>query len=300
MHLISNPLVSIIIPTFNRALFLKETLESINKQTFLNYEVIVIDDGSSNDEANKVCEFFEKVSYFKIKNSGGPAKPRNIGIQKAKGKYLAFLDDDDLWLPTKLEKQVVVLENNPDFGLVHGCCEVIDEKGRFQNRIIGRPGSIDVKHGDVSMRMIGNWTIMMPTPLVRKEVIDKVGFFNEEMPPAGEDTEYWTRCSFETQFYYIDEPLVKYRVHATNLSADVQKYDRFDYYIKEVLLDQKKRGKISNSLYKMLLSRICTNQIKYFKKDYQLTLVRLFELDKFWYLRYNNVKYLIYILLFKR
>jgi glycosyltransferase involved in cell wall biosynthesis len=157
------PLVSVIIPTYNRANYLKLTIGSIMNQSFLDFESNVVDDGSPNDEAQLVCKNFEKVAYYKMKNSGGPAKPRNFGIQKAKGKYIAFVDDDDIWLPTKLEKQVAILEQNQDFGLVHGCCEIIDEKGVLQNRIIGRPGTPEVKHGDVKLRMMGNWTVMMPT-----------------------------------------------------------------------------------------------------------------------------------------
>jgi glycosyltransferase involved in cell wall biosynthesis len=200
----SIPIVSIIIPTYNRTKYLALTLESISLQTCQDFEIIVIDDGSSDDEAKLLCKRYEKVKYIKISNSGGPAKPRNIGIQNSKGRYLAFVDDDDLWMPNKLEKQIEILDNNPDFGLVHSCCEVIDENGVSKDKIVGRPGTLGLKHGDVSLRMIGNWTVMMPTSFVRKEVVSKVGFFNEEIIPALEDVEYWSRCCFLTNFFFID------------------------------------------------------------------------------------------------
>lgn len=294
------PSVSIIIPTYNRAKYLNLTLQSIAQQTYQDFEVIVVDDGTPGDENESICSEFEKVRYFKIKNSGGPASPRNFGIQKASGKYIAFVDDDDLWQPQKLDVQVKILDTNPDFGLVHSCCEVIDENGVLQNEIVGRPRTPDVKHGDVSLRMIGNWTIMMPTSLLRKEVIKKVGFFNEKMIAAGEDAEYWSRCSFETKFYYLDEPLARYRIHVNNISASKEKYRKLPYHLKEVLVAKRKERKITRIAYKRMISKMCTNQINYIRDHYKLTLAILFELDRFWFLRFKNFQCLIYNVFFKK
>jgi glycosyltransferase involved in cell wall biosynthesis len=293
------PLVSVIIPTYKRTDFLKLTLESIFKQTYQNIEIIVIDDGTPNTNNEVLCEKLDKVKYIKIENSGGPAKPRNIGIREAKGKYIAFVDDDDLWLPAKLEQQVANLENYTDFGLVHSCCEVIDEHGFKKNEIIGRPGALNVKHGDVSMRMMGNWTVMMPTPLIRKEVVDAVGFFNEKMPAAGEDTEYWTRCSFATQFYYLDEPLAQYRIHSSNISGDELKYLELPFYLKNVIEEQLSIHRISTSQYKFLLNNLCVMQIRTVKTNVFKTFKNLYFLDIFWMFKISNCKTLIYILFFK-
>lgn len=295
-----HPIVSIIIPTYNRTDYLKKTLESIQDQTFQDYEVLVIDDGTVGNENEDLCKKFEKVHYQKIKNFGSPARPRNIGIQNAKGKYIAFVDDDDLWKPEKLEKQVAVLDQNEDFGIIHGPCEVIDEHGVFQNKIVGRPSNSGVKHGEVSLKMIGNWTIMMPTVMVRKQVLDIVGYFNEIMPPAGEDVEYWSRCSFETKFYYLDEPLVYYRVHSNGISIGKEKYRKLPYYLKLVLVKQKEAKKISNRQYNQLVGSMCINQINYIKEHYKLTLAILSELDTMWLFRFKNFKCLIYNLFFKK
>lgn len=294
-----NPLVSVIIPTYNRDLYLKQTIQSVLSQTYQNIEIIVVDDGTPNGKNELLCKKFDQVKYIKIENSGGPAKPRNIGIREAKGKYIAFVDDDDLWLPTKLELQVGILENNPTFGLVHSCCEVVDEYGVKKNEIIGRPGSLDVKHGDVSMRMMGNWTLMMPTPLIRKEVVDEVGFFNEKIPSAGEDTEFWTRCAFTTQFYYIDEPLAHYRVHSGNISADVLKYLELPFYLKNVLEKQLSTHRISNCQYKFLLNNLCKMQIRTLKTNIFKTFKNLYLLDVFWMFKINNCKMIVYVLFFK-
>lgn len=287
------PLVSVIIPTYNRPELLKLTLSGIMAQTYSNYEILVVDDGSPTDEAEKVCRPFEKVKYYKIENSGGPAKPRNTGIQKAKGKYLAFTDDDDLWLPEKLEKQVNILEKNPDFGLVHGCCEVIDEKGELQNRIIGRLRNPEEKHGDVSQKMLGRWTVMMPTSFIRKTVVDKVGFFNETMPPAGEDMEFWARCSFETKFYYQDEPLVYYRVHGNNISDNKKGYQELPLHLKKVLDEVFEQKKITLITYKLLNQRLGILFVSRLKQNPLWILRNMKVFDSFWFIKRNYVKHLI-------
>jgi glycosyltransferase involved in cell wall biosynthesis len=294
-----HPLVSVIIPTHNRTDFLKLTLESVLNQTYRNFEIIVVDNGTPNDNNFILCQAIEKVRYIKIKNSGGPAKPRNVGIRNSKGKYIAFVDDDDLWHTHKLEQQVHILENNPDFGLVHCCCEVIDEESILKNIIIGRPGSPDVKHGDVSKKMIGNWTLMMPTPVVRKEVFETVGCFNERIPFALEDVEFWTRCSFHTKFYYIDEPLAKYRVHTNNLGNSAN-YLHLPLYLKAVLKEKLISGRINKNEFNKLLKNLCHSQIKMVKKNLFITMKNLFALNPFWFCKVHNCKLLIFVLFLKK
>lgn len=299
MELNKNYLVSVIIPTYKRTEYLRLTLESILNQTYSNFEIIVIDDGTPNDDNELLCKNFEKVKYIKISNSGGPAKPRNIGIKEARGKYLAFVDDDDIWLPTKLQKQIEVLEQNPNFGVAHGCCEIIDKDGNLMGKIIGRPGSLDVKHGDVSLKMVGNWTLMMPTTFARREVVERVGFFNEKIPPALEDVEFWSRCSFETKFYYLDEPLVYYRVHDNNISGDTDKYIDLSLYLKNILIEQLKTNKISKKQYLFLLNRLCQMQIRNIRQNFFKTIFNLFSLNVFWMFGKNNMKLLVNIFLKK-
>ena len=293
----SYPLVSIIIPTYDRTDFLKLTIESVINQTYENIEIIVIDDGTPHDGNLLLCQTFEKVKYIKIENSGGPAKPRNVGINLAKGKYAAFIDDDDLWLPHKIETQVNILEQNPEFGLVHSCCQVINENGVIQAQIAGRPGSIDVKHGDVSMRMMGNWTLMTPSVLLNKTIVDKVGLFNEEMPSAGEDAEYWIRCSFFTEFYYVDEPLVQYRIHNNNISAEAKGYADLSLFLKKVLTKFNSEKIINNIQYNILLNNLCAMQIKMVKKFSYKSVLNLFVLNPFWMFKWGNLKLLTFILI---
>lgn len=296
----TNPLVSVIIPTYDRTHFLKLTIDSILNQTFQDFEIIVVDDGTPNENNLVICSKYDNVKYIKIKNSGGPAKPRNVGIKESQGKYLAFVDDDDVWLPTKLEKQVKILEQNPDFGLVHSCCEVINEDGISQNIIVGRPGNPDVKHGDVKMRMMGNWTVMMPTPLIRKSVIDVFGGFNENIPGTFADVEYWTRASFYTKFYYLDLPLVHYRIHANNMSSDKLTDIQLPNCLKVLLKMFLNEYIIDKVEYKYLLNNLIRSQIKMFHLSFFKNIHFLFKLDRMWFLRFSNVKLMIFILFFKK
>ncbi len=291
------PLVSIIVPTYNRPNFLELTLQSIEAQTFQDFEVLVVDDGSQGIENKILCERNKKIKYQKIPNSGGPALPRNFGIKESRGKYIAFVDDDDLWPPSKLEKQIQVLENHPDFGLVHGYCKVIDEFGKETGEIIGKPGSPSVKHGDVKMKMAGNWTLMMPTVLIRKNVIEAVGFFNTHMPQAGEDTEFWTRCSFQTKFYYLDEPLAFYRRHQSNSRLLKKKYLELPGYLKKVIDNALEQQHIDVAQHKILRNHIIRKQIKEMNVDKRKTFSLLFKLNPFWFLNFGNCKLFILKLL---
>ncbi|MDR2927797.1 MAG: glycosyltransferase [Cytophagaceae bacterium] len=215
------PKVSVIIPTYKRAHYLKETLKNVHEQTFSNFEVIVVDDGTPGDENRQVCSTFPAVIYKKIENTRGPAIPRNEGVKLSKGEYIAFIDDDDLWAADKLERQVKVLDENPDFGLTHCCCKVIDSKGCETGKIVGRLRNPMRKHGYVFDDMIGNFTVMMITPLIRRELFDCLGGFNQTINQrivVAEDVEFFTRLAFITKFYYIDEPLAYYRIHSNNIS----------------------------------------------------------------------------------
>ncbi|MEP1835900.1 MAG: glycosyltransferase family A protein [Roseibium sp.] len=263
-----NPKVSVIIPTYNRADYLLLTLESISKQTFTDFEVIVVDDGSERREAQEVCTKFDFCNYLWIPNSGGPATPRNRGIELARGEYIAFVDDDDLWLPSKLAEQVAVLDSQPDFGLVHGYCECIDEQGVSTGAITGRPGSPEIKHGDCFVKMIGNWTVMMPTPLIRTRVVRESKGFNPIIRRATEDIEFFTRIAALTKFWFIDKPLVQYRVHGGNISGYKENYKNLAISLSRVAEDVFLEGKITKEELFTIQRRLYFKFSKYDGKAY--------------------------------
>ncbi|MEM7086966.1 MAG: glycosyltransferase family A protein [Bacteroidota bacterium] len=284
------PLVSVIVPTYNRTSYLKLTLDSIAAQTYSPVEIIVVDDGSPGDDNEKLCAHYDGLKYIRIQNSGGPATPRNTGLRNASGTFIAWVDDDDIWLPKKLEKQVAILEEHKEFGLVHGPCQIIDEKGEPKDTIIGRPGSLDVKHGDVSGRMAGNWTLMMPTPLLRSELAKEVGFFNEEIPPALEDREYWTRCSFHTKFYYVDEPLVLYRKHDANISSQNKKYVHAPLFLFDMIRKKRQQGIVDALKYKALKNNLIRMQLNYWKLGKGIAFRNLWKMKPLWFLNVHHLR----------
>jgi hypothetical protein len=117
------------------------------------------------------------------------------------------------------------------------------------------------------------------------------------MPPAGEDTEYWTRYSFFTKFYYIDESLVRYRVHNHNISGEKKKYKDLSLYLKNVLIELKLKHIIDDRKYKNLIQNLCSMQIKKIKIYTYRSIINLFKLEIFWFLRWKNIKLLLFIII---
>jgi hypothetical protein len=135
---------------------------------------------------------------------------------------------------------------------------------------------------------------------VRKEIVENVGFFNEIMPAASEDVEYWTRCSFETKFYYVDEPLVYYRIHNNNISKKTINYIKLPCFLKNVLKIQLNSNKINQKDYLVLRTNLVKSQIKMFKLNKVKNIYYLFKLDKFWFFSFSNLKLMTFILFFKK
>lgn len=255
------PKVSVVIPTYNRADYLKITLENLQKQTFRDFEIIVVDDGTPGEANKLVCSNFNNVRYHRIANSGGPMRPRNTGFKLAEGQYIALVDDDDLWLPDKLEKQVAILDSNQDFGLVHSYCLVVDHEGNQTGEIVGRLSDPLKKHGYVFDEMVGSFTVMTPTAIFRKELLAQCGTFNENMKAAGEDTDFFSRMAYYTKFYYIDEPTAYYRVHPNGISGNRIAYLKLPLELFWMLKRLKNKESISNKRYSRIRKRLLLKQV---------------------------------------
>jgi len=216
--------ISVIIPTYNRANLLPRAIESVLRQTFKNFELIIVDDGSTDNTTEVVKEFLKKdkrIKYIKLnKNSGVPAHPRNIGIQNAVGEYIAFLDSDDEWLPEKLEKQMQLFTNSSNnLGFV-GCNGiVIDEKNNktTEYKIL--------KYEDIFKELLINNFISTSSILVKKKVFNKIGFFDENLK-IGEDRDMWIRIAQQYKFDFISQPLFKYYIHGYNITQTAAFKDR--------------------------------------------------------------------------
>lgn len=200
------PLVSVIIPAYNRADYLPETLDSLQVQTLQDFETILVDDGSTDGTADLVRARPEPIHYIHQDNAG-PAAARNRGLSEARGQFVAFLDSDDLWRPRFLEVAVQRLRSDPTADIAFCRFLTIDD----QNRILNGHGKRAFS-GDITARLFASTFITTPSVLIRREVINQVGGFNSSLP-TNEDYDLWLRLSLKHRFSYIDEPLCLRRSH---------------------------------------------------------------------------------------
>jgi len=207
---------SVIIPTYNRSFDLKRALTSLIYQSYKSFEVLICDDGSTDNTHEVVTSFSEDlcIKYIKIANSGRPAIPRNLGITQAKGKYIAFLDSDDWWHENKLLLAFECLENGADL-VYSDFYKVISLTEKEIVRVR------DLKTNITTDLLKNGNAICNSTVVVRKSILDKVGFFNEGHEYiAWEDFDLWLRISKITnRFVHINQPLVYYWFGGGNIST---------------------------------------------------------------------------------
>lgn len=207
--------VSVVIPSYNSARYVVVAVESVLAQTYLDFEILVVDDGSTDNTKEVLSEYGDAVQYF-YKPNGGVSSARNYGIEKARGKYVALLDADDLWLPEKLAKQVAVLEADDEIGLCYVAAEKVDENLQTVGQIEARV------YEDYCAALLLNLNIVAgscSSAVLRRDVAQKTTGFDAEFSTCA-DWDYWLRLSLLTKFAPIKEYLVKYRVVAGSMSSD--------------------------------------------------------------------------------
>lgn len=205
------PAVSIIIPTYNRPELLREALDSIAAQTFRDYEVIVVDDGSTPPIAEAIVDHPVRPKIIR-QNRQGPGAARNRGIAEAKSDLVAFLDSDDLWMPTKLERFVAALRENPAISIFYGPMVPIDAQ---RHEVAGRTKAR--RAGRITEALFKSCFVDVPTVVCRKDVLTRAGGFDASLPVC-EDYDLWLRVSLTEPFGLIEEPLAKRRLHNDRLS----------------------------------------------------------------------------------
>ncbi|MEH2058127.1 MAG: glycosyltransferase family A protein [Nostoc sp.] len=211
------PKVSVIIPAYNAMSFLPQALDTLFNQTFQDFEVLIIDDGSSDHIATWAAEITHPNVKLISQANQGQSVARNNGIRLSQSEYIAFLDADDLWEPTKLEKQVSAFIKNPELGLVDTWVFVVDE----QDNILSKP-EIYYDEGNVWLQMLElNLVMCGSSPMVRRECFETVGYFNQTIK-GPEDWHMWTRIAAQYPFKIICEPLVHYRQHPHSTSRNLE------------------------------------------------------------------------------
>lgn len=227
----NNPLFSAIIPTYNRDKFIVDAVNSVLTQSFTNFELIVIDDGSTDNTEKRLWECNDKrIRYFYQDNSG-VSTARNRGIKESRGKYIAFLDSDDIWKPEKLEMTFRYINKFPDIKIFH-TNEIWyrNEKLQNQKKKYRKPDGY-AYYDSLLLCCIG-----MSTSVVKKDLFDEIGMFDESMP-ACEDYDLWLRATYKYEVKLIEEPLtIKHGGRPDQLSSQPG-LDKYRIQALEKMLD---------------------------------------------------------------
>lgn len=208
--------VTVIMPAYNAEAFVGEGIESVLAQTFARWELVVIDDGSTDATRRVVTAYDDpRIRLLTIEHSGLPAVARNRGLAASDSRYVAFLDADDLWRPHKLARQIAKLDTRPEVGLVHTDFEQLREGELHPGP---RPPAATVGGSRFERLAAGN-DIAISSVLLRRELLARHGSFDEDLRLRGtEDFELWLRLAPLTTFAYVAEPLMIYRLHGSNVS----------------------------------------------------------------------------------
>jgi GT2 family glycosyltransferase len=207
--------ISVIIPTYNRETFISRAIESVFAQTYKDYEIIVIDDGSTDQTRDKVSKYGDRVRYIYQQNLG-PSAGRNVGILNARGKYIAFCDSDDCFFPEKLEKQMAYIQKHPDCPFLYTWYNQVNHNGEIEQ--IRKPTHCE-SHEHLQYCLFNRkFTIRTSTVLVEKGCFDQAGLFNERFWYS-QDWDMWLRLAAFYKGACIKEPLAEYWLHGGNRSS---------------------------------------------------------------------------------
>ncbi|MFN8487854.1 MAG: glycosyltransferase [Caldilineaceae bacterium] len=210
------PKISVIIPNFNNAHYVAGAIQSVLNQRDQDFEVIVVDDGSTDNSSAVIHQFGERVRYLWQENQG-LAGARNTGIHAAQGEFIGLLDADDLWQPTYLEKMMALSRQSPDSAVYYCAAQCIDSQGQKLPRLLGAPVG---KPAAIYQALVRANFLIPSTIVLRRDVIMAAGLFDQKLRSC-EDWDLWLRIGAKTHFMGLEEPLVLYRLHNSSLSANV-------------------------------------------------------------------------------
>jgi glycosyltransferase involved in cell wall biosynthesis len=245
-------LISVVTPVYNTEMFIGKTIESVLSQTYSNFELILVDDGSTDDVHTEIQKFLcdSRIKYIRQEKKG-PSAARNTGIQHSRGELIAFLDGDDCWEPSKLEKQVRILQLIPDIDVVYckfhrvdSACNPLPDSQQLT------PPPADLYKALLFGNIIyGSCSAVV----VRADALKKAGNFDEELY-IGEDQELWQRLACQHKFYCIDEYLVYIRTHDKSAQANEE------YFEKGQLIYLNRLKSIISAEYRNLWTQIAYNK----------------------------------------
>ena len=231
------PLVSVIMPTFNRREFLQPAIESLLAQSFAHWELIIADDGSDTDTRSylRSLETPSRVKVMWLSHTGRPSVVRNAALREARGEYVAFLDSDDLWLPRKLEMQIVSLARHPQRKWSYTGFALVDGAGRPKEPLHDAKRS--APSGWIMEKMLKDEVVItLPSVVVARQSLEELGGFDEALVMC-EDDDLWLRLAAHSEIDGIDEPLTLVRRHGRHGGDDMTAWrDRGRVFAKALTL----------------------------------------------------------------
>lgn len=216
------PKISLVLPTYNMARYIPESISSVMSQTFQDYELIIIDDGSTDDTQGIVQQYLQhtRIIYIK-KEHGGPASARNRGLQIARGEYIAFLDADDIYARDKLEKQIHIMDTHPIVDIVYTSERYFYDADR--SKVFKSP--FPKISGDLFIFLIKGNFITMPTIMIRRSSLGGITFDDAQETITHEDWDFLLKLAFRgDKFFCINEELTFVRLHKNSTSADTKSF----------------------------------------------------------------------------
>lgn len=212
--------VSVIIPTYNRSRYITQSIESVLSQTYTDYEIVVVDDGSTDDTKKVLQPYMDRIQYIYQEHAGVSAA-RNHGVRESKGQYIAFLDSDDLWLPEKLESQIKLVPDDDTiaFHAVEWFVERPEDERLLQRCKCVRWPTVSPDNciDDPILAVASGCYLHLNAMLCRRSAFDKVGFFDEKLY-AGEDEDWFFRAALRMSFCYLPQSLTKIRYHSSQIN----------------------------------------------------------------------------------
>lgn len=254
------PAVSVILPTYNRAHLIAETIESVLAQTYSDFELIIVDDGS-NDSTTEVVDQFQsnKIRYFKL-GKVGRSGARNFGLKQATGSFICFIDSDDLFLPLKIERQLEILGSGHKYVMIYTAAYCINEQGERIMSVYNREDIMKLsphdarkspyfklKSGDIyyDVAFYVPLTVLLPTVMLKREVYEAVGGFDTDLDRF-EDIDLWRRISKRFKIFGLDEPTCKIRTHTGNELRNIDRrtiLENLNRYSQKVRCEDAEKGR---------------------------------------------------------
>lgn len=238
-----NPFFSIIIPTYNRAHFLKIAITSVLRQTFTDWELIVIDDGSTDQTPEVIKQFDDRRLRYLSYAHQGVAAARNAGVKESKGEFICFLDSDDRFRAEKLEITHTCIKSNPSYDIFH-----TEELWYRQGRLLAQKSHHKKPSGFIFEDAVNICCVSISTAAIRRDIFDSVGSFDTNLP-ACEDYDFWLRVSAKYPIFLIPQYLtIKEGGHSDQQSHKYPAMDKFRIYALEKILRSKD---ISDDTYRI-------------------------------------------------